>query len=101
VLQGRWLTVSSIQAGHMIRSAHCPGQNDQIGIEFEHLGAELMTDAQRRSGAALMAWVCDQYGIRKVLPMEPHRKYYATQCPANLTMEIPRLRSMAQAILDA
>src|SRR3954465_140499 len=24
ILQGRWLTVSSIQAGHMVRSAHCP-----------------------------------------------------------------------------
>jgi hypothetical protein len=43
VLQGRWLTVSAIQAGHMVRSAHCPSQNDQIGIEFEHYGLEEMT----------------------------------------------------------
>src|SRR5258708_7056610 len=33
ILQGRWLTVSSIEAHHMIVSAHCPGQNTQIGIE--------------------------------------------------------------------
>jgi hypothetical protein len=38
VLQGRWLTVSAIEAGHMVVSAHCPGQNGQIGIEHEHLG---------------------------------------------------------------
>src|SRR4051794_36740410 len=27
ILQGRWQTVSAIQAGRMVRSAHCPGQN--------------------------------------------------------------------------
>lgn len=99
ILQGRWLTVSAIQARHMVSSAHCPGENDQIGIEFEHNGDELMTDPQRKSGASLMAWVCQQYGLKRVLPMDPHRAHFATQCPANLTLEIPRLRAMALEIL--
>lgn len=83
----------------MVMSAHCPTENDQVGIEFEHNGTELMTDPQRQSGAALMAWVCEQYGRRKILPMDPHRAHFATQCPANLTLEIPRLRAMALEIL--
>ena len=61
ILQGRWLTVSSIQAQHMVRSAHCPGQNEQIGIEHEHLGNEEMTKQQREASARLMAWIADQY----------------------------------------
>src|SRR5215471_15315597 len=43
ILQGRWRTIRAIQAGKMVRSAHCPGQNDQIGIEHEHYGSEQMT----------------------------------------------------------
>lgn len=101
ILQGRWLTVSAIQAGHMIRSAHCPGQNDQIGIEHEHLGSELMTKAQRESSARLMAWIADKYDKKKVLPVDPHSKYYATACPANLKSDIPGIVKMAQQILEA
>lgn len=101
VLQGRWLTVSAIQAGHMVRSAHCPGQNDQIGIEFEHLGVEAMTAKQREAGAQLMAWVSARYGINQILPMDPHRAYFATACPANLAEEIPKLRARALEILQA
>jgi hypothetical protein len=99
VLQGRWLTVSAIQAGHMVRSAHCPSQNDQIGIEFEHYGLEEMTTRQREAGARLMAWVSIHYGLKKVMPVEPHRQYFATECPANLVVEIPRLRARAAEIL--
>lgn len=99
ILQGRWLTVSAIQAQHMVLSAHCPGQNDQIGIEFEHAGTEPMTQEQRDAGARLMAWVCGQYGLKKILPMEPHRAYYATACPANLVSEITQLRARAAKLL--
>ena len=100
ILQGRWLTVSAIQAGHMVASAHCPGQNDQIGIEFEHINVESMTVKQRIAGASLMAWVSLQYGLKTILPMEPHRKYYATACPANLVEEIPDLRRLALQKLE-
>jgi N-acetylmuramoyl-L-alanine amidase len=100
ILQGRWRTIRAIQAGRMVVSAHCPGQNEQIGIEFEHLGTEAMTWMQREAGARLMAWCCDQYDRKTILPMEPHQKYFATSCPANLIAEIPRLVLAAQTILD-
>lgn len=101
ILQGRWFTVSKIQAGKMIRSAHCPGQNDQIGIEHEHLGSELITKAQKESSARLMAWIADKYKRTHVLPVDPHSKYYATACPANLKSDIPGIVKMAQQILEA
>lgn len=100
ILQGRWLTVSAIQAGHMVRSAHCPGQNTQIGIEHEHLGTELMTPKQHESSARLMAWIADKYDLRVVLPVEPHSKYFATACPANLKSNINTIKARAQKILN-
>lgn len=99
ILQGRWLTVSAIEAHHMVRSAHCPGQNDQIGIEHEHLGQEEMTKSQRESSARLMAWIADQYGRTSVLPVDPHSKYFATTCPANLRGDILAIKQRAQQIL--
>lgn len=100
ILQGRWLTVSAIESGHMVRSAHCPGQNDQIGIEHEHLGQESMTAKQRESSALLMAWIAYQYDRKSVLPVYPHSKYFATACPANLKSEIAGIRLRAQQLLD-
>jgi hypothetical protein len=99
ILQGRWLTVGAIEAGHMVVSAHCPGQNGQIGIEHEHLGAELMPDAQREASARLLAWIAWQYGATAILPVDPHSEHFATACPANLKAEIPRVRAMGAAIL--
>jgi hypothetical protein len=101
ILQGRWLSVSSIEARHMVRSAHCPGQNDQIGIEHEHRGEEKMTDKQFEASARLMAWIADQYNLAKTLPVYPHSRYLATACPANLKTTIPALRERAQKILKA
>jgi N-acetylmuramoyl-L-alanine amidase. len=100
VLQGRWLTVSAIQAGHMVMSAHCPGQNDQIGIEHEHQGTEAMTTKQRESSAKLIAWISMHYDRKAPLPLAPHNKYFATACPANLISEIPNLSRMAKAYMD-
>jgi hypothetical protein len=99
ILQGRWLTVSAIQAGHMVLSAHCPGQNDQIGIEHEHYAAEPMTKEQREASARLQAWIAWKYNKATVLPVGPHSAYYATACPANLKNEIPNISRMAQQIL--
>jgi N-acetylmuramoyl-L-alanine amidase len=100
ILQGRWLTVATIRAGHMVESAHCPGQNDQIGIEHEHVTGEKMTAAQRRSSARLMAWIADQYSRSKTLPVAPHKKYFPTACPDNLVAEIPPITRVAQQILE-
>lgn len=99
ILQGRWITVSAIESGHMVHSAHCPGQNDQIGIEHEHKGTEGMTVAQRESSARLQAWIAWQYGKRTALPVDPHSAHYNTSCPTNLKREIPKIRAMAQSIL--
>jgi hypothetical protein len=100
IIQGRWLTVSAIRAGHMVESAHCPGQNDQIGIEHEHKGNEPMTKAQKESSARLMAWIADQYGRKTVLPVSPHSKFFPTSCPANLKSDIAAIKRRAQHILD-
>ena len=101
ILQGRWLTVSAIQASHMVNSAHCPGQNHNVGIEHEHLGAEGMTNAQRASSARLIAWISDQYGKDTALPLAPHKEFFPTACPANLETEIPNLTSKANEFLGA
>ncbi len=100
ILQGRWLTVSAIEAGHMVDSAHCPGQNDQIGIEHEHKATEAMTAKQREASARLMAWIAHQYGRKTVLPVYPHSRYYATTCPANLKADIAGIKARAQEILN-
>lgn len=99
ILQGRWLTVSAIEAGHMVSSAHCPGFNNWIGIEHEHVSGEAMTSAQRRSSARLQAWIADQYMRATVLRVDPHSKHFPTSCPDNLISEIGTISKMAQQIL--
>lgn len=103
ILQGRWRTVSAIQghqpAGRMVVSAHCPGQNEQVGIEHEHLGTEPMTAAQFEATAWLHAWVCAQYKRPHVLPIEPHSRYFATSCPGTLLGRIPAVHERATEIL--
>lgn len=105
ILQGRWRTVAAIQGSlepgqRMVTSAHCPGHNDDIGIEHEHRGLEEMTAAQRESSALLQAWIADQYGRSTPLPVSPHSKYYATSCPANLVDDIAAIRQRATSILQ-
>ncbi len=101
VLQGRWKTVSRIQAEKMVVSAHCPGQNTQIGIEHEHDGSEPMTAAQFEAAAWIQAWIAHEYRLASPLPVEPHRKFYATSCPGVLVADIPRVRARAAEILRA
>lgn len=100
VLQGRWLTVSAIEAGHMVMSAHCPGFNGWVGIEHEHAGSEKPTDAQLEASAVLQAWVAYQYRLSTVLRVDPHRAHYATACPGNLITYIPKVRQHAQYLLS-
>jgi len=83
----------------MVRSAHCPGQNTQVGVEHEHLGSEPMTDAQRQSSGRLFAWIAEQYGRALALPLHPHSEFFATACPANLKAEIPAIAAIANGIL--
>lgn len=100
ILQGRWLTVSAIEAGHMVVSAHCPGFNTWVGIEHEHIAGEKMSTAQRNSSARLHAWVANQYGYSKIMRVDPHSAHYPTQCPDVLKAEIPRIVTMANEILS-
>jgi hypothetical protein len=101
VLQGRWLTVSAIEAGHMVESAHCPGFNGWVGIEHEHAGSEKPTDEQLEASAVLQAWIAWQYKRSLALRVDPHRAHFSTSCPANLTGYIERVRKQAQSILSA
>lgn len=91
ILQGRWGTVTAIEHGRMVISAHCPGQNDQPGIEHEHAGGETFTRLQWTATVWLQAWIADRCAIRPTA-LHPHREFYATACPANLADSIPALR---------
>jgi len=99
ILQGRWLTVSAIQAQHMVVSAHCPQHNDDVGIEHEHKDSEEMTPIQKEASAWCQAWVAWQYGRKTPLPVNPHSKYFATSCPVNLKEDIVPIRKKAQEFL--
>lgn len=103
ILQGRWQTVSAIQAGRMVQSAHAssPDGNRRIGIEVEHNGHEEMTTKQFESVARLMAWCCGQYQRTTIMPMAPHSAFFRTECPANLKDDIAALKARALAILRA
>lgn len=100
IFQGRWRSVRAIQQGKMILSAHCPGFNNWVGIEHEHLGSEAMTVEQREASARLQAWIAGQYQRSQVLPVDPHSAHFNTRCPANLITEIPVISILAQQILD-
>lgn len=91
ILQGRWGTVTAIEHGRMVISAHCPGQNDQPGIEHEHNGDEVMTRLQWTQTVWLQAWIADRCAIRPT-ELYPHDRYYNTACPANLAESIRALR---------
>lgn len=99
ILQGRWGTVTAIEAGRMVESAHCPGQNDQPGIEHEHLPGEPITPMQADATVWLQAWICDRSGIRPT-ELYGHGHFYATACPSNLTANIPGLRLDVANVLN-
>jgi len=100
ILQGRWRSISFIQDKKMVLSAHCVGQNYQIGVEHEHISGEHMPAVQREASAKLMAWIATCYELTSVLPIDPHSKYNNTRCPDNLISEIPLVKSRANKILD-
>lgn len=99
ILVGRWGTLTAIQHGRMVESAHCPGQNDQPGIEHEHKGAEGWTVAQWDATVHLQAWIASRCGIRPT-ELEPHSRCYATACPSTLGERIPELRAAVATFLN-
>jgi len=93
LLAGRWYSFAAARVGLSILSAHCPGQNDQYGIELEHIRDELPTREQLDAYVALVAWLDSRAGMRPTAN-EPHRRYYATTCPSQVFVDLlPRLRS--------
>lgn len=93
ILEGRHGSVSALLAGTMVVSAHCPGQNDQPGVEHEHNGTEKMTPIERQASVWLHVWIAKHTAMSPATMMQPHKRYYATACPGSLTAAIPGLRS--------
>jgi N-acetylmuramoyl-L-alanine amidase len=92
VLEGRHGSKAAIATGRMVISAHCRGENDQPGIEYEHLGMESLTAAQKRASIELHAWICRQTGIRPV-EFHPHARFNSTECPSAIVRDwLPELR---------
>lgn len=104
ILVGRHLSLTAIRAGRMIESAHCPGQNDQPGIEHEHLHEAHLTPRQLEASARLHAWIMSRCGI-PVSEVFGHREKalpgFGTDCPAELFGDIARVKARAKEILDA
>ena len=99
ILQGRWYTVTAIQHGHMVESAHCPEHNRAVGIEHEHLPGEHATEAQLEASARAIAWVSWCWHRKIILPIHPHQQFYNTACPGNLLGTIPTVGRMATKFL--
>ena len=101
ILEGRHMSVASIHARHMVVSAHCPGHNDQPGIEHEHQGSEKMTAVQIDAAAELQAWIA--YSLHRTMPLNvyPHRQFSATDCPGEIGNMIAPIRSQAAKLLHS
>lgn len=91
ILEGRHGSIAAIVRGVMIQSAHCPGQNDQPGVEHEHISGEAMTNPQKQASIDLHTWICLETGIVPSA-IHGHGEFFATACPDNLTAWLPDLR---------
>jgi hypothetical protein len=101
VLEGRHGSISAVTAGKTVESAHCPGQNDQPGVEHEHAGPETLTALQKRASIALHTWICRSTGI-PAREFYPHADFGNTECPsAAVTRWLPELRAAVARELKA
>jgi N-acetylmuramoyl-L-alanine amidase len=99
IFEGRHGSLDAVSAGRMVQSAHCVGQNDQPGIEHEHVDPEEMTPIQRDASVWLMAWICDHTTIVPSA-IHGHREYNLTSCPGSLFYpDLPGLRASVAAEL--
>lgn len=91
ILEGRRRSHALCMSGRMVRSAHCPGQNDNPGVEHEHIDPEKMTPIERQASIWLHAKLCRAggFGPNKITP---HRAHFATACPGTLVGMLPDFR---------
>ena len=101
ILVGRHQSYTAIKKGKMVLSAHCPGQNDQPGIEHEHYHEAEMSKEQFAASAQLCAWIIDRCKMSGANVIWPHKKFYRTSCPAELEVELPAFRVEVARILRA
>jgi len=99
IFEGRHGSLAAIQSGHMVVSAHCPGQNDQPGIEHEQIDPEPLTPIQHDASVWLHAWICSHTGIHPK-EIHGHREYFATACPGTLYSFLPSFRNDVRAALS-
>jgi N-acetylmuramoyl-L-alanine amidase len=91
ILEGRHGSLAAINAGVMVSSAHCPGENHNPGIEHEHLGKERMTAVQREASLFLHELICRKTGI-KPSRIRGHKEFFPTACPAELEPDMVHIR---------
>lgn len=101
ILEGRHGSIAAVQKGKMVVSAHCPGQNDQPGVEHEHLGTEAMTPIQYEAAVWLAAWIARSCAFDPKR-IAGHRDYFSTSCPGSLYSLLPKFRQdVAKALKPA
>jgi len=93
IFEGRHGSLAAVKAGKMVVSAHCPGQNEQPGIEHEQIDPEGLTPIQLDATVWLHAWICKQTGIDPK-HIDGHRDHYATACPGVLYALLPKFRQL-------
>jgi hypothetical protein len=98
IFEGRHGSLAAIEAGKMVVSAHCVGENTNPGIEHEQHGSEPMTPAQRRASIQLHAHICRKTGI-KPSQIFGHGKFNATECPGVLGAGLAAFRKDVAAAL--
>lgn len=99
ILEGRHRSLTAVRAGKMVVSAHCPGQNDQPGVEHEQVDPEKLTPIQREASIWLHAWICEKCDVLPRAAAQPHKRYSATACPGSLTAMLPAFRKDVAAAL--
>lgn len=83
ILEGRHGSLSAIEQGQMVVSAHCVGHNTQPGVEHEHILDESMTPEQRKASVWLFAHICRKTGIDPNA-IHGHGEFNPTDCPGVL-----------------
>lgn len=91
IFEGRHQSFNQLSKGRMVVSAHCVGQNDQPGVEVEHVDPEAWTPIQHEALVWLFAWICKACTF-PATHIYGHRDFNATACPGALYARLPQFR---------